>query len=80
MIVGLITRTEFAEHLRVDDDHEQRIRVIEKASEEALQRTGGIDKLVSKEDFAPIKKLVYSAVGLTLLLVGTEIIYLVLRK
>lgn len=80
MQLGFVTRSEFADHIKIDDDHENRIRVIEKAAEEALQRTSIFPTLVTKEEFAPVKKVVYGEVAIILTLVITAVVYLVINK
>lgn len=39
---GYLTKTDFAEHLKADADHEDRIRVIEKFNDNLLGRMWGI--------------------------------------
>lgn len=59
-----VTLTVFQEHLKTDEDHEARLRVIEKES----------------EDHALVKKVVYGAVAFILIAVLSAIVYLVVGK
>lgn len=59
-----VTRIDFDEHIKVDDDHEKRIRELETIS----------------QDLANIKKIVYGAVSLILMIVFSAIIYLAITK
>ena len=58
-----INREDFAIHQKKDDDHENRIRVLE-----------GV-----VEDFATIKRIVFGATGIILVGVFTSIVYLVVK-
>lgn len=59
---GYVTRLDFDEHLKADDDHEKRIRTIE--------------SLV--QDVATVKKIVYSCVALILAAFVGAVIYIVI--
>jgi hypothetical protein len=59
-----VTRTDWVEHLKWNDDHETRIRNLEKET----------------DDYPTVKRVVYSAVGFILLAVLSAIVYLVIKK
>ncbi len=61
---GFVNRVEFAEHLKIDNDHENRLRILE-------EDTG---------DIKVIKRLVYGCAGLMLTSIVMAIIYLVIQK
>jgi hypothetical protein len=59
---GYVNRTDFEDHLKIDEDHEKRIRLLEQIA----------------SDIPTLKKVVYGAVGLILTLVLAAVIYLVI--
>lgn len=61
---GYVTRIDFEEHLKTDEDHENRLRMLE----------------TSLNDISTVKKLVYGCVGLMLTLLISAIVYLVIPK
>lgn len=44
---GFVSRTDFDEHLKADEDHEQRIRVIEKSLWKFLGASSAISAIIS---------------------------------
>jgi len=62
---GFIARTEFNEHEKRDQDHEDRIRVLEKKAEIIDP-----NKYITEDAFTPVKRVVYglvTAIGLAVI-------------
>ena len=74
MAEGFVSQSQFSDHLKVDNDHENRIRELEKFSRECIEAQKSIDSLARKDEVELLKKIVYGAVGIILIAFAAQFI------
>lgn len=76
---GYVTRIDFDEHLKTDEDHESRLRMLEKSYEGIQNIKSTISNLALRADVELIKKILFGGVATVLLGALAQVLFLIYK-